>query len=47
MRGRVLEVAADSSVWRQELELRRAELLQTLGRAFGEAAPAELWLRVG
>lgn len=47
MRGRVLEAAVDSSVWRQELQLRRGELLGALQRALGDDAPTELRLRVG
>lgn len=47
LRGKVLEATAESSVWCQELQLRRTELLGRLQAAFGDEAPAELWFRVG
>jgi predicted nucleic acid-binding Zn ribbon protein len=47
LRGNVLEIAVDGSAWCQELQLRRSELLTRLRRALGEAAPTDLWLRVG
>jgi len=47
LRGRVLEVTVDTSVWCQQLTLRRGEILAGLQSALGEAAPADLWLRVG
>jgi len=47
LRGRVLEVTVDTSVWCQQLALRRRELLAGLRSALGESAPADLWLRVG
>lgn len=47
LRGGVLEAVVDSSVWRQHLEMRRAELLQALRDALGADAPADLRLRVG
>jgi predicted nucleic acid-binding Zn ribbon protein len=46
LRGRVLEVSVESSVWCQQLQLRIPEMLAGLREAFGEEAPAELWLRV-
>ncbi len=47
LRGRVLEATVDSSVWCQQLQLRRGEILAALQRELGDEAPAELWLRVG
>lgn len=47
LRGRVLEASVDSSVWCQQLHLRRPEILAALRRELGDDAPAELWLRVG
>jgi predicted nucleic acid-binding Zn ribbon protein len=47
VRGGVLEATVDSSVWCQQLQLRRPEILSALRGALGDAAPAELWLRVG
>jgi len=47
LRGRVLEVTVDTSVWCQQLTLRRREILAGLESALGESAPADLWLRVG
>ena len=47
MRAGVLEVTVDSSVWCQQLQMRRPELLAKLREAFGEEAPRDLWLRVG
>lgn len=47
LRDGVLEAMVDSSVWRQHLELRRAELLEGLRAALGEDAPSDLRLRVG
>lgn len=46
LRGRVLEVAADSPSWSQQLQLRREEILGALQRILGPEAPAELRLRV-
>ena len=46
LRGEVLEVAADSSVWCQQLQLRTPEILAALGDTVGSDAPAEVWLRV-
>ena len=47
LRGSVLEITVDSSVWCQQLQLRRPELLARLRGALGEAAPTDVWLRVG
>ena len=47
LRGEVLEATADSSVWCQELQLRRPAILVALQRELGEQAPTDLWLRVG
>ncbi len=46
VRGEVLEVAVDSSVWSQELSLRIPEILRALRQAFGDDAPTDLWLHV-
>jgi predicted nucleic acid-binding Zn ribbon protein len=47
LRGRVLEVRAASSVWCQELQLRRGEILAGLARALGSDAPDDLRFHVG
>lgn len=47
LRGSVLEVTAESSVWCQQLQLRGPEILEALRAVFPEAAPSELWFRVG
>lgn len=47
LRGRRLEARVDSSVWCQELQLRRPEILEALRRELGDEAPTDLWLRVG
>jgi len=48
LRGDVLEVAVDSSVWAQQLQLQRPGILQALGRALpeGETPPVDLRFRV-
>lgn len=46
LRGRTLEVRASSSVWSQELAIRRAEVLARLAAALGADAPTEIRLRV-
>jgi len=46
IRGEVLEVSVDSSVWCQQLQLRVPELLAALRDNVGEDAPREMWLRV-
>lgn len=47
LRGAVLEVVVDSSVWAQELKLRQPALLAALRGVLGPAAPSELRLRIG
>ena len=47
MRAGVLEVAVDTSVWCQQLQLRRVEILAGLRRRLGDDAPADLRFRVG
>ncbi len=49
LRGDVLEVAVDSSVWAQQLQLQRPMILAALGRALpeGETPPGALRFRVG
>jgi predicted nucleic acid-binding Zn ribbon protein len=46
LRGEVLELEVESSVWCQALQLRRPELLAALRRELGARAPRDLWLRV-
>ena len=46
LRGSVLEVRADSSVWCQQLQLRAPEMLAALRRVLGDDAPSDLWFRV-
>jgi len=47
LRGSVLEASVDSSVWCQQLQLQTPAILAALRATFGEAAPSELWFRVG
>ena len=47
LRGDVLEVEADSSVWAQHFQLRHDEILAALRERLGPAAPASLYIRVG
>ena len=47
LRGGVLEVTVDSSVWSQHLQMRREEILEGLRRELGSDAPADLRFRVG
>jgi predicted nucleic acid-binding Zn ribbon protein len=47
LRGGVLEVTVDSSVWCQQLQMRRPELLRALREVLGDDAPSDLWLRIG
>ncbi len=47
MRGQVLEIQVDTSVWCQQLQMRRSELLTTLRESLGEDAPEDLRFRVG
>jgi predicted nucleic acid-binding Zn ribbon protein len=46
LRGRTLEVAVDSSVWGQQLQLRTSEILAGLRDLLGDDAPAELRFRL-
>jgi predicted nucleic acid-binding Zn ribbon protein len=46
LRGRTLEVAVDSSVWGQQLQLRTGEILAALRELLGDDAPAELHFRL-
>lgn len=47
IRGGVLEVSADSSVWSQQLQLRHEEILASLRGLLGDDAPREMRFRVG
>ena len=47
LRGGVLEVTVDSSVWCQQLQLRSPEILEALRAPLTAEAPSELWFRVG
>jgi predicted nucleic acid-binding Zn ribbon protein len=47
LRGEVLEVRVDSSVWSQHLQMRREEILDALRAALGADAPGDLRFRVG
>ena len=47
MRGEVREVEVDTSVWCQQLQLRRPELLAALREELGDEAPQDLRFRVG
>lgn len=47
LRGRVLEVSADSSAWCHHLQLQRERMLAELARQLGGEAPADLRFRVG
>jgi predicted nucleic acid-binding Zn ribbon protein len=47
LRGAVLEVRVDASVWGQQLQLRSGEIVAALRELLGEAAPSELRFRVG
>ena len=42
----MLEASVDSSAWCQELRLRTPEILAALRRVLGDAAPADLRLRL-
>jgi predicted nucleic acid-binding Zn ribbon protein len=46
-RGPVLELEVASSVWSQQLSMRREEILAGLRRVLGDEAPAEVRFRVG
>jgi len=47
LRGGVLEVRVESSVWSQQLQPRRPEMLAGLRRVFGDEAPTDVRFRVG
>jgi predicted nucleic acid-binding Zn ribbon protein len=47
VRRGVLEAEVDSSVWCQQLQMQRLELLAGLREALGAAAPSDLRFRVG
>ena len=47
LRGGVLEISVDSSVWSQHLQMRRDQILEGLRRVLGDDAPADLRFRVG
>ena len=47
MRGRILEVDVDTSVWCQQLQLQRVEILAALRAELGDDAPGDLRFRVG
>jgi predicted nucleic acid-binding Zn ribbon protein len=47
LRGGVLEARVESSVWSQQLQPRRPEILAGLRRVFGEEAPTDVRFRVG
>jgi predicted nucleic acid-binding Zn ribbon protein len=46
IRNDVLEVAVDTSVWCQQLQLRTPQILEQLRRSVGDDAPARVWLHV-
>jgi len=46
LRRGVLEVSVDASVWCQQLQMRRPELLEALREVLGRDAPRDIWLRV-
>ena len=47
IRGEVLEVAVDSSVWCQQLQLQTPGILAALRETVGDDAPSRVWLHVG
>ena len=47
LRGEVLELAVDSPVWSQQLQMRKPEILAALARELGDASPRELRFQVG
>ena len=47
IRNDVLEAEVDSSVWCQQLQMERPQLLEALRAALGDDAPSDLRLRVG
>jgi hypothetical protein len=46
LRGRSLELRADSATWSQELAAQRGQVLARLREALGEDAPTEIRLRL-
>lgn len=46
VRGAVLEVAVDSSVWCQQLQLEKARLLAGLADRLGDEAPTDIRFRM-
>ena len=47
LRGNVLEVVVDSSVWSQQLQMQRGQILSALRELMGDEAPGDLHFRVG
>jgi predicted nucleic acid-binding Zn ribbon protein len=47
VRGNVLEAEVDSSVWCQQLQMEREQLLAALRETLGAGAPSDLRFRVG
>jgi predicted nucleic acid-binding Zn ribbon protein len=47
VRGNVLEAEVDSSVWCQQLQMEREQLLASLRETLGAGAPSDLRFRVG
>ena len=47
LRGDVLEVSVDTSVWCQQLQMRRLDILAALADRLGDDAPRDLRFRVG
>ena len=47
LRGRVLEAQVESSVWCQQIQPRRPEILAGLRRVFGDDAPTDVRFRLG
>lgn len=47
LRGSTLEVSVETSVWCQQLQMHRSEILAALRAHMGEDAPAELRFLVG
>jgi len=47
LRGHVLEVRVESSVWCHQLQYRKAELLEGIRRLWGARSPGDLYFSVG
>jgi len=47
LRGRVLEIRVESSVWCHQLQYRKAELLEGMRRIWGARSPEDLYFLVG